>query len=388
MFRNFIITTTALLLLITDVNAKPAIDPIQAALNAHYNTYKPMEYFSGIAVSVYKPGQAITSYYAGNVSHDANAAPVNANTLFQIGSITKSYVTAILLQLQKEKKLKLSDTMQQWLPEYKNWLPRDITSLLNMTSGLPNYTDSPLINAGMYHQPSLVYSAQDLIAFVYPKNHLTPPMRHGYNYTNTGYIIAGMIIEKVTHDTLQHQLQTRLLTPLKLQNTYYPLPDFPAAANASLAHGYSYNPYANPELLGKDVSQTSPSWAAAAGAMVSNGPDVINWVKALFVDNTILDKAQQKELMQSVSTATGLPIAKATRNDPRGFGLGVGVGYQDDVGQFWYYEGETEGFRAAYMYVPKTGIIVVAIMNSAVNGENDHAGELVNVIYQLVKNKK
>lgn len=388
MFRNFIFTMAALFFALNNASAKPLVDPIQAAIDTHYNVYKPMEYFSGMAVSIYKPGQPIRNYYAGTVSHDANAAPVNADTLFQIGSITKSYVSVILLQLEKEKKLKLSDNMQVWMPEYKNWLPRNITSLLNMTSGLPNYTDSPILNAGMYHDPAHVYSDHDLIAFVYPEHQLTPPMRHGYYYTNTGYIISGMIIEKVTNDSLQHQIQTRLITPLKLQNTYYPLPDYPAAANARLAHGYSYNPYANPELLGKDVSQTSPSWAAAAGAIVSNGPDVINWVKALFVDNSILDKAQQQKLMQSVSTLTGQPIAKATPNDPRGFGLGVGVGYQADVGQFWYYEGETEGFRAAYMYAPKTGIIVTALFNSAVNGENDHAGELVNMIYQMVKNKK
>lgn len=368
--------------------ATTAGDPIQEVVNAHYIAYKPIEYFSGIAVSVYVPGLPIRNYYAGRVSHEANAAPVDANTLFQIGSITKSYVSVILLQLESEKKLKLSDKMQTYLPEYKNWLPRDLTSLLNMTSGLPNYTDAPLLNAAMFSQPEKNYTDKELIAFVYPEKQLTPPMRHGYNYTNTGYILAGMIIEQMTHDTLANQFKTRLFTPLKLQNTFYPLPAFPASVSARLAHGYSYNPYANPELLGKDVSKSSPSWAAAAGAMVADAPDVIHWIKALFVDHTLLNKTQQQKLMQLVSTATGEPITKTSSNDPRGFGLGISQGYESGLGQFWFYEGETEGFRAAYMYVPTTGIIVVAIFNSAVNGENDHAGDLVNVVYQLISKTK
>lgn len=93
---------TIFLLAVTSVFA--ANDPVETALAKHFSAYKDKEYFSGMAVAVYKPGQPIKNYVIGQTAHDAASEKVTTDTLFQIGSITKSFTAAIMLQLEKEKK--------------------------------------------------------------------------------------------------------------------------------------------------------------------------------------------------------------------------------------------------------------------------------------------
>lgn len=388
--RNKILLAVAALLIVIALILfiKPRYaheDILQTILNAHFSAYKDKEYFSGVALSVYQPGGEIRSFYAGQVSHDNNAKPVDKDTLFEIGSITKSFTSAVILQLEKENRLQLTDTVQRWLPEYNKWSQVTIESMLNMTAGLPNYSDSPLMNADVFYHPDQQKTNQDLINYVYPAGVLTPPLRTGYFYCNTGYILAGMIIEKITHSNLQTVFAARLMKSAQLENTFYPLPALDPQAEARLAHGYGYNPYANPELVGKDMRNSNLSWAGAAGAIISNSADIIKWTKALFAENKILDEEQKKKLTRLVSTDSGKFILQTSAHDRRAFALGVSQGFDPEIGHYWFYEGETEGFRALYMYVPKNGIIISSIFNSAVNSENDHAGELMKKVYQKLK---
>jgi D-alanyl-D-alanine carboxypeptidase len=194
-----------------------------------------------------------------------------------------------------------------------------------------------------------------------------------------------MIIEDITQQSFQHEIEHRLFKAADLNNTFYPVPALDKKAANRVANGFGFNPYDNPELLGKDIHNISLSWAGAAGAVISNTSDIIKWVKALFVDDKILDPQQKQEMMQMVSTISGQPLTSVSSNDPEGFALGVTQRYRKEIGTFWFYEGETLGYRALYMYVPANGIIISAIFNSAVNHDNDHAGELMQNIYNIAK---
>lgn len=392
MRKNILLISAIILMILTAVYVHHRFNSfdndVESILSSHFKKYREMEYFSGITLSVYQPGQEIKNYYIGKDAHDQTGKAIDANTLFEIGSITKSFTSAILLQLEKENKLQLSDTLDKWLPEYQHWSKINITSLLNMTSGLPNYTDAPLLNGDMYLHPARVYTDNELIQFVYPAGQLSPPLKHGYEYTNTGYILASMIIERNTQHSLQTEIENRLIKPAQLTNTFYPVPAADKQTIDRLAHGYGFNPYTNPEQVGKDTSRASLSWAAGAGAVISNSSDVIKWVRALFVENDILDQTQKNQLMQLVSTSTGKPVASVNSGEPPAFALGVSQGYEKEIGNYWFYEGETEGFRALYMYVPASGIIISSIFNSSVNSENDHAGELMKAVYRITNQTK
>jgi D-alanyl-D-alanine carboxypeptidase len=357
---------------------------MQKILMNHYNQYKDQEYFSGAALSVYIPNDNIRNYYVGRVNHNPKSKPVSGDTLFQIGSITKSFTAAIILQLEKEGKLRLEDTLKTWLPQYNKWSAVSMTQLLNMTSGLPNYTESPLLNSQVYYNLSRIWTNQELIDFAYPPAAFSPPLKSGYFYSNTNYILASLIVEKATHNTFSHELVARTIGMANLTNTYYILNNPSSKIQTRLAYGYYFNPYEFPAMVGKDIYAGNLSWAAGAGGIIANSEDIIKWVKALFVDNKILDQTQKRKLMTLISTIDAQPIDQTTAGNTRGFGLGVAQNFEDGVGRYWFYEGQTIGFRAIYMYKPCNGVIISAIFNSATNHENDHVGRLLQQTYQSI----
>ena len=218
---------------------------------------------------------------------------------------------------------------------------------------------------------------------VYPPKGLAPPMQGGYNYTNTGYILLSMIAEKASGEPYS-LLLNNLIKKAGLKDTFYPVPKMDEGVKQRMVHGYSFNLYENPELLGRDVSNNNLSWGAAAGGIVSNSADIIHWVEGLFISNKILDNGQKKQLGSLVSFATGKHIVQVTAKDPKGFGLGVVQQYVPSIGRFWFYEGSTLGFRSVYIYVPSTGIIISAAVNSAVYSGTDKIGGLIENLYEAV----
>jgi D-alanyl-D-alanine carboxypeptidase len=123
------------------VTAEEPDKQINKLLITHYNKYHEVEYFSGAPLSVYLPendfpDKSIRNCFVGNVARDAHSEPIGAETLFQIGSISKSFTGALILQLEKEGKITLADTAGTWLPQYPKWAAVDIKSMLNMTTRL------------------------------------------------------------------------------------------------------------------------------------------------------------------------------------------------------------------------------------------------------------
>lgn len=360
---------------------------IQSILTRHYNQYKGIEYFSGISLAVSSPLVPTWRFYVGQTSHDQSGNPIGESTLFSIGSITKSFTAVLILQLEAEKKLKLSDSVRDHLPGYPKWGHLTIEQLLNMSSGLPNYTDSPTMNYVASKELEKQWTAEELLGIVYPRNETNPPLKPGYFYTNTGYLLSALIIEKITGMSFKAALESRLLIPLKLNNTFYPIPKSTQNVQERLAGGYAYNQYENPELVGQDIRNNNLSWARAAGAIVSNPADIIQWVDDVFIKDALLTKEEKQKMQKIISVKTGLPINRTTAEDPKGFGLGIIQNYNSDIGRFWYYQGETLGYRALYMFVPCNRIIIATAINSATNGENDHAGELLQSVYSAILNQ-
>lgn len=358
---------------------------IQKSLQQYYKTYQPLEYFSGISVAIAIPNtKEIKTYTIGTISHKAKSVKITPQTLFQIGSISKSFTAAIAVKQTRANRLKLSDTVGQYLKQYPKWSDIKLQSLLNMTSGLPNYSDTPTWNYKESKDISRIWSNKQLIAFAYPRKQFMPPLKQGYYYTNTGYILADMMLEKASKQKFKKLLIEKIITPLALTNTFYSIPKMSATVRKRLAHGYGYNQFENPELLGKDLVKNNLSWAAAAGGLVATPSDVIKWVQALFINDKLFSDTERQQMQQLVSQKTGKPIANVTKDDPRGFALGLVSAYDPNLGQFWFYEGETLGYRAIYMYKPCNKIIIAATLNSGTNSENDHISKLIQGLYQAI----
>jgi D-alanyl-D-alanine carboxypeptidase len=354
-------------------------DKIQQIIESHFHTYYQKEYFSAIQVSV-KTANKVKTYVAGRVSHDTNAKPITENSLFNIGSITKSFTSALMLIAQSEHKLHLTTNLNHYLDNYPHWSHLQLSQLLNMTSGLPNYTDSPKMNYLFSQNLKKFWTKPELINLVYTPS-ANPPLKRGYFYSNTGYIIAAMILESRYSKPFAELLNKKIIARLHLENTYYPSPIYSSTVFDHLVHGYNYNVYANPELVGSDVKENNLSWAGAAGGIVANSSDVVRWVEELFIKNTLLNKPQKQLMQQLISQKTGQPIKQLSSKESSGFGLGIIQKLDTNLGRVWYYQGETLGYRALYMYTPCNGVIISALFNSAVNNENNHAHLLINTIY-------
>lgn len=347
------------------------------------------DHASGISISVSLPGDPQNiNVVAGKVSREADAAEITPATLYQIGSITKSMTAAALLQLQAEGKLSLEDPLGKWLPQYPAWKDVTLRHLLNMTSGIPTYDDNDAITATLVKVGiGRHFSDAVLVGFADPTYPGALKPTKGYDYSNTNFILAGMVIQKVTGNSVGDEFRSRFLGDrYGLADTHYVEGVYPADITDRMASGYFWQselPGLKP-LMGTDMKVQDMSWAGAAGGLVSSPEQVTHWARALF-QSDMLTEAARSELMTVVSMKTGDTIGSATKDDPRGFGLGV-MGYDiDPLGQGWEYEGGTMGYRVVYNYIPKDDVVVSVAMNSAVNGADDQIGKVVAAISEAAR---
>jgi D-alanyl-D-alanine carboxypeptidase len=366
-------------------------DGLAAALKADLEHYladrKAIEHISALSLSVSLPGKASNiNVTTGTAQFDGGPA-VTPASLYQIGSNTKAFTAVAILQLEAEGKLTIKQTVGDWLPQYPAWKDVTIERLLNMTSGIPTYDNVQAMQAVYAAAPSRNWSPADLIAYVYPGGKDAPAPTTGWSYSNTNYLLAELIIEKATGNSYAAELQHRFFDNPKLQlaNTFYAPHLYPAAVTKRMVSGYFAsntpdNAGLSP-LYGKDMRDLSLSWAQGAGGIVSNPEDVTHWSRALY-EGALLPDRQRQELMTTVSQKTGEPLADVNPDDPHGFGLGVVHALLPPLGKFWFYEGETLGYRMVYAWFPQSDVVFAVGINSQPNQKEDQVGKLMEAVYQ------
>lgn len=369
---------------------------IQAALETWVAERAPVEGITGITayISFGDPGPAIEAF-AGKVGRAPQDPPVRQNTLFQMGSTSKSFTVALILKLEAASKLSIDDTIGKWLPQYPAWSNVSIRRLLNMTSGIPNYSETETISRAWVNDPTRDFTPEELIKIVYPTGTDDLPASTGYHYSNTNYILAGMIAAKVTGRSYRDLVHEMVIAPFELDSTFYESGTYPKAVIDRLAHGYFENPACanyqpnckvswNLPLMGRDVRSMSTSWAQAAGGAVANARNVDHWMRAVFEGHVVPSK-QQAEWMALISTKTGKPITDVSAADPRGFSLGLGKAILGPIGAHWYYQGETLGYRTLYVWFKNENLMITLQTNSQPAANVDKLHEVLGTIYQIVR---
>ncbi|MGW3151239.1 serine hydrolase domain-containing protein [Streptomyces sp. NPDC001177] len=225
----------------------------------------------------------------------------------RVGSVTKTFVAVVALQLAAEDRLDLDDPVGRWLPGVLPYAGRiTVRQLLNHTSGVPDYVEGLLqYNATQPGTPWLRHwEPRELVGFVAGD----PPLfagGSGWQYSNTDYILAGMIVEKVTHRSLADEVDRRVIDRLRLRDTSFPTdePTLPRPA----ARGYM-DP--GPAAAPVDVTEYNPTALWAAGAMVSTVGDVARFYRDL-LGGRLLPAPQLAQMLTFV--------------DAGGFGYGLGI---------------------------------------------------------------
>lgn len=245
--------------------------------------------FNG-AVLVAENGKVIHKKGYGMANMEWNI-PNTPDTRFRLGSITKQFTAALILQLVDEGKVKLDGKLSDYLPSYRKDIGDKVTvhQLLNHTSGIPSYTGLPGFFANVSRNP---YTVDEFIK-QYASNDLQFEPGSKYSYNNSGYFLLGAIIEKVTGQSYDKVLKAKILDPLGMKNTGY---DLHSPIIEKRATGYERGPngYRNAPYLDMSIPY-------AAGSMYSTVEDLYLWDQALYTDRVV--SAQSKALMYKPALA-------------------------------------------------------------------------------------
>jgi CubicO group peptidase (beta-lactamase class C family) len=350
--------TAVVLALAAPAAAQPALCPravaaIDAAAAATMAQGSP-----GIAVQVTRDGQVALARFYGlaNLEH---RAPVTADTVFNLASVTKQFTAAALLLLVQDGKLKLDDTLSRYVPELPQAEKVTLRQLLVHTSGIPDYAEDP---AGSKTKSVAKTPAEMMawIATLKPAFMFEPGT--SWAYSNSNYTLLGLVIERVSGKPLAQVFKERLFAPAGLTTTAF---DNPAEVVPHRAQGYrrakdAPSGFANADWI-------SPTIPGPAGGLRATVADMTRWSNALFGGRIL--NAQSLALLTSPgklndgrTTKFGMPEAwqKGMNAD---YGMGVFITPTKAGPRIWH-PGDIDGFSSWLAHYPDRKVSIALIQNS------------------------
>jgi len=315
----------------------------------------------------------------GSSEHGGGAAPT-ADMSFRVGSNTKTWTGTVILQLVDEGRISLDDTIDAYFPDAPGAERITIAMLLDMRSGLYNYTDDPEWAATASADFARVWSSEELIAIGLSHDPYFEPGT-SWHYSNTNTVMLGAIAERLEREPLHEIVEERLFAPLGLERTKLPAPDDATLTGAPEAHGYAFlDPphgltptggltdedlaaWRAGELAPEDMTNANPSWAWAAGAGVSTARELADWVEAL-TDGTFLSAELQERRMTELG-----PVVAPDGSVAEGSRYGLGIA---DFGGWIGHNGSLPGYQSHMVRHPDTGVTLVvwANLSPAVDGSS------------------
>jgi D-alanyl-D-alanine carboxypeptidase len=294
----------------------------------------------GVALYVRAPGVGKQLFSVGLSDVEAGKA-MRSDALFRIGPLTHSFTSTLILQLVEEGAISLDDTLDKWLPvamldALGNGRQATIAQLLDMTSGIPDYTQNPDFQAAYAANPSYHWKPEEVVAYAYGRAPEFAP-GDGFALSNTNYVLLQMVAEAVTGETLAYNIRERFLYRLDLDETY-----LERAEDLPEGHTPGYN--ADGRVLdgheGKGLGDDG---------LVSTTIDLAQFVPAL----------AGRQLSGAAADFTQL-----TTDMGNGVGYGPGVMQRETLwGTLWGYEGATTGFSGSMWYLPESKITIIALAN-------------------------
>jgi D-alanyl-D-alanine carboxypeptidase len=284
--------------------------------------------------------------------------PLKTKHVLFSGSVGKTYAVAVLMQLVEEGKVDLDRKFADYFPDHE-WLNRlpnmdDITvrMLLQHTSGLPRYINVQGVWETLRDEPDKVWTYEDRLQYIFDTEALHPA-GEGWAYSDSNYLLIGMLIEKITGKPYYDEVRARLLEPLQLSNTHPSLrrdiPGLPVA--------YSMLPefFCMPGVVvedGKYVMNPQMEWTG--GGMASTTADLARWAKAYYTAEVFSDASLQEIVTPNPQAQDG------------GRGMAYGMGsfiYQTKQGKAYGHTGFVPGFNALFAYFPDRDIAVAVQTN-------------------------
>ncbi len=334
--------------------------PTRAAIDKSVAEILALTGAPSASVAVVRDGQ-LAYVHAYGLAKLEPKTPATPDMRYAIGSISKQFTATAVLMLAEEGKLSLDDKVVRWLPEPTRAREVTLRQILSMTSGYQDYWPQDYVMPGM-----LKPATAGEIAGGWARKPLDFEPGTKWQYSNTNYVIAGMIVEKVAGVPLLEFLRQRIFTPLEMTSVFdvdaAPLP--PEDAGHYLRHA-----------LGplRPAPKEGKGWLFAAGELAMTARDLARWDISL-IDQSLLQPATYREMEREVPLAGGV----GTR-----YGLGVSVNMTDGR-RVVAHGGEVSGFTATNVVYPDERAAVVVLTNlDATTASGQIAAKIAEVLFAV-----
>lgn len=312
------------------------------------------------SIAMVRNGRIVYAQAYGNAQLEPKALPARPAMRYAIGSISKQFTTSALLLLQQDGRLSLDDKVAKYFPQLARANEITIRQLLSHTSGYQDYWPQDYMFAAM-RQPTEPAAILDRWA----RQPLDYEPGTRWQYSNTGYVLAGLIVEKVSGEPLYRFLERRIFEPLGIESVR----DFD---NEPLAHGTvpGYESYA----LGppRPSGHSGPGWLFGAGGLAMSAEDLARWNISL-IDRTVLSADSYRVLETEVLLGNGAGTDYA---------LGLDV-VMDRQRRKLEHSGEVAGFTALNVVYPDDGAAIVVLTNlMASHAPEQLAAKIADIVFE------
>ncbi|WP_328981013.1 serine hydrolase domain-containing protein [Streptomyces canus] len=307
----------------------------------------------GVVAGLWMPGKG--SYVrATGIADKASGAPMDTDVFVRIGSETKTFTVTALLELVDDGRLGLDDPISDYVRHVPNGSRITLRHLAEMRSGLFPYTDDADFQHDLLSDPTRAFTPQQVLAYGFKhKNTFAPGAQ--FQYSNTNLTLLGLVIEKVSGHRLADFLEKRVLRPAHLSDTLLPnRSEFPQPHPRG---------YTSQTLSGEvaDSTDWNPSWAWAAGGMISDLHDLHRWARILATGTLLRPQTQTQRLK---TLPTGHPGTS--------YGLGI-----FDSGGWIGHNGSIPGYQTVTVYLPSQRATLVLMINTDITYQGQEPSSLL-----------
>ncbi|WP_433272399.1 serine hydrolase domain-containing protein [Pseudonocardia xinjiangensis] len=304
----------------------------------------------GMAVGVWLPGQGqlVRAYGVADV---ASGAAFAVGDRVRIASITKTFTATATLMLVDRGRLTLDDRLESFVPGVPNGRDITVRQLLNMTSGVYDFTEDPEFSAAFDADPLAPFPVERVLTILRRSTPAFPPGQPGsWQYSDSNYILLGQIIERAAGEPAGPFIEREIVGVLNLPGTSYPTsPEIPPPS----ASGYLVVPPGAPQ---RDVTALDPDVAGPAGAMISTVEGLRAWAGALAAGRLLSPAGHAEQ-----TTFVNANLSPTLRT---GYGAGL-----FEINDFVGHNGAIYGFNTAMFQLPRTGATIVVVANRSSNFE-------------------
>lgn len=364
---------------------------VQAELDARYRAAQIIdEIFPGATVAVGLPDGRVAEFAIGFADVEQKVS-MSCTSRMPSGSIGKTFVAAVSLSMVAEGSLDLDGKIAKWLGD-EPWFQRlpnhdaiTLRHLLNHSSGIIDHVFDPDSGFPEYFRQQLTHGnaestvdPQQLVQFVLDRKPLFTS-GGGFHYSDTGYILVGLIIEKASDSTYYQELTSRFLVPLGLSHTA----PFTRRETAGLAQGYAPESLRllglPPKVLNDGLLVFDPSLEWTGGGLVTTSRDLARWTLALFGGRAI-NSQSLKEMLHSVAVPEQI-ADEATQTF--GYGLGVSIAHTRH-GVAYRHGGFFPGYNSLVIYYPKLDIALTMQINADKTEIEKHVDAIAEIVVRIV----